>query len=475
MQRIGCELIMPSVNFVYSETFRACSEAMQKAQQGAQRGNKVRFHKTRHVLQAILVSFLLAIPGVPAARGSGGFLLAGVSVEGSKRYKSSEIAPVTGLTPSSGVTFADLKKAADRLASAGVFADVTYRYTTLGNTMTVTFLVQDANDLLRCRFGNFVWFTQQELMQDLRSHVPLFQGYVPPSGKMLGQVETQLQDMLVARGIHAQIQYAAQQIGGSVHGIEFMEVGVALPIKKVEFSGVKGMDVSLLQQAADPLLNQNYDASFVHSFSQGALRRVYRRHGYLLAKFGAPVPHLLSGNAASDAVEVTIPVSEGEQYDLKAIKWSGQSTIPYTKLAKMLHLPVGRPVNAVKLNEEVLGMLPLYHNRGYFVANVTPMAVLDTKTHTAVYQIQIHQGALYRMGALEIAGVDASHARSIERLCRLRRGDPYRADYWKKFLKRAFHHLPPSSSGWRVRTVQKVQDNTKTVNVRLIFSPEASI
>lgn len=313
-------------------------------------------------------------------------------------------------------------------------------------------------------------------MQDLRSHVPLFQGYVRPSGTMLGRVEAQLRDMLEARGIHAQIQYAAQaRLGGAVHGIEFMEVGVALPVRKFEFPGVKGIDVSLLQQAVHPLLNQNYDASFIRKFSQGALRRVYRQHGYLLAKFGAPVPHLLAGVVASNAVEVTIPVSEGEQYDLKAIKWSGQSTIPYTKLAKMLHMPVGRPVNAVKLHEEVLGMLPLYHNRGYFVANVTPTAVLDTKTHTAVYQIQVHQGALYRMGTLEIAGVDASHARLLKRLCRLRRGDPYRADYWKKFLKKALHHLPPSSSGWRVRTVQKVHNSTKTVNVHLIFSPEASI
>lgn len=174
-------------------------------------------------------------------------------------------------------------------------------------------------------------------------------------------------------------------------------------------------------------------------------------------------------------MEVTIPVSEGEQFDLKGITWSGQSTIPYTKLAKLLHAKAGHPLNAVQLHEEALGMLPLFHRMGYFLANAAPKAILDNATHTAVYQIQIHQGAPYRMGKLEIAGVDASHARALERLCRLRASDPYRVDYWNKFFRKALPHLPPSSSGWRVRTVQQIRSKTKTVDVRLIFSPAASL
>lgn len=262
---------------------------MERLLKCGQNGSKLKFHKAQRVLQAIVVSLLLAIPCTLRAQASSAFRLAGLSVEGSSRYKSAEITPVTGLKTGSSVTLADVNKAANRLASTGMFADVTYRYATQGDSMTVTFTVQDANDLLPCRFGNFVWFSRQKLMRDLRSHVPLFEGSVPRAGKMLEEVEAQLRAMLEARGIHAQVQYAAQsQLGGPVRGLEFMEVGVALPVKKIEFPGVKGIDVSLLQKAASPLLNQNYDAPFIRSFSQGALRRIYRRRGYLRRARTAP-------------------------------------------------------------------------------------------------------------------------------------------------------------------------------------------
>lgn len=115
--------------------------AVQEVPAYEQRGDEVNFHSMRYLLQAFLISMLVAFLGVQAAQGSSSFKLAAVSVAGSNRYKSPEITPVTGLTIGSSVTFADLEEAAERLASTGVFADVTYRYTTLGNTMTVTFVV----------------------------------------------------------------------------------------------------------------------------------------------------------------------------------------------------------------------------------------------------------------------------------------------------------------------------------------------
>lgn len=429
----------------------------------------------RRTLTVILALILLAAQSPLAAQNAGVFKLAGVSVTGSKRYDATEIARATGLKIAESLTVDSLKEAASKLASLGVFAQVNYRFETRGNTMTVVFTVEDAARFLPCTFGNFVWFSSQELREGLRSRVPLFDGYAPPGGAMLDLVSAALVAMLETRGIHAQVQFAPQgQVGGPIQGMQFQVVGVPMPVRKIEFTGVEKLDAALLQQAASPLLDKDYDASFTRDFSRAGVAAVYRQRGYLRADFGDPVPHLLPGDSTPNAVAVTIPVTEGEQYGLQEIAWSGDSAIPYGELAKSLHVAVGSPLNAVQLEQDIFSMLLLFHPKGYLMADMRPKAILDDASHSVVYQIQIRQGDLYRLGKLEIAGVDDAHARSLEQLSRLRPGDPYDMTYWNRFMQEVGRQLPPTASGWKLNPQQTIHADTKTVDVRLTLLPAAS-
>ncbi len=430
--------------------------------------------KKAHVVEALLVVFLLVAQSASAAQSAGVFRLAGVSVVGSKRYDASEIARATGLKVAESLTVDSLKQAASRLGSMGVFAQVNYRYATRGNTMTVVFTVEDAGRFLPCTFENLVWFSPQELREGLRSRVPLFDGYAPPGGTMLDLISAALAAMLETRGIRAQVQVSAQgPIGGPVQSMQFRAVGVPMPVRRVEFTGVEKVDPALLQEAARPLLDKDYEASFIGDFSRRGVAAVYRQRGYLRAEFGDPVPHLLTGDSTPNSVAVTIPVSEGEQYRLKEIAWSGDSAIPYSDLEKSLHVAIGSPLNAVQLEQDVLSLLLLFHPKGYLTADVRPKAILDDTSHSAVYQIQIRQGDLYRLGKLEVAGLDDARARSLVQLSRLRPGDPYDATYWNKFLQEAARQLPPTTSGWKFHPEQTIHADTKTVDVRLTFAPVA--
>lgn len=427
------------------------------------------------MVEAILVVFLLAAQSASPAQSSGVFRLAGVNVVGSKRYKSPEIALASGLKVAESVTPDSLREAANRLASTGVFSQVTYRYEIRGSAMTAIFSVQDAAQLFPCSFENLVWFSRQELLEGLRSRVPLFDGSVPPGGTMLDRVSAALVAMLETRGVHAQVEFATEgSIGGPVQSIQFREVGVPLAVRKFEFTGVEKVDPALLHEAARPLLDKDYDGAFIRNYSRGGIAAVYRQRGYLRAEFGDPVPVLLKGEQAPDSVEVTIPVSEGEQYRLKEITWSGESEIPYTELAKSLHVAVGTPVNAVQLEQDVLSMLLLFHPKGYLMADARGKAILDDASRSVVYQIEIQQGDLFRLGKLEIVGLDDARARSLEKLSRLRPGDPYDATYWNTFVREAAHHLPPTGSGWKLHPEQTIHADTKTVDVRLTFLPVGS-
>jgi len=240
-----------------------------------------------------------------------------------------------------------------------------------------------------------------------------------------------------------------------------------MPVRKIEFTGVASIDPAQLQKAASPMIDKDYDASFVRDFSRGGVAAVYRRHGYLRADFGEPVPLLLTGDPAPNAVSVTIPVTEGNQYSLKEITWSGDSAIPYPELGKILHAQVGSPVNAVQLEHDVLEMVRLYHPKGYLNADANPKLTLDDSAHSAACEIQIRQGDLFHMGKLEIAGLDDAHTRSFEQLSRLRPGEPYNALYWDTYLNEVGRKLP---DGWTVSNpVQTIHADTKTVDIRLNF------
>jgi outer membrane protein assembly factor BamA len=427
------------------------------------------------LLLPVLLASIFAVARAPVAESARQFKLAGVKVIGSTRHKESEIVRATGLKLGQPITLDALKEAAGKLGTAGVFAELSYRYQTRGDALMAEFTVKDAAQFLPCAFENLVWFSKEELLNGLSSRVPLFDGSVPPGGAMLDAIASALVAMLEERSIHAQVQFTPKgRVGGPIEGLQFRVVGVAIPVRKIEFTGVQKIDRALLQEAARPLMDKDFEASFIKDFANGAIARVYLRQGYLRAQFGDPVPQLMQADEPRNSVLLIIPVTEGEQYRLKGIGWSGESAIPYRDLANNLRLAPGSPVDAVQLEQDVLSLPLLFHPKGYLHADARWEAILDDATHTAAYQIQINQGDLYRLGKLEITGLDDAHVRSLEKLCRLRAGDPYDSTYWNTFFQEIVSYLPPNASGWKVGRQETFHSDAKTVDVRLTFASRAS-
>ena len=426
-----------------------------------------------------LLFFPLAMILVTAApamtQNAGQFKLAGVTVVGSVRYQESEIVRASGLKLGEFVIVDTLKEAATRLGSAGVFADVSYRYHTRGEALTVEFTVQDAAHFLPCTFENFVWMSRDEVLAGLRSRVPLFYDQVPASGDLLERVSSALEEMLQDHGIQAKVAFSPTgAAGGPVEAIQYRVTGLPIPVLRIDFTGVQKVDPALLQAVARPLIGKEYDASYIAAFSNAGIGLVYRQRGYLQARFGRPVPQLLKEDGSPNSVATTIPVSEGELFTLKEITWSGQSAIPYEELARKIRQRPGTPVDALQLEQDVLALPMLFHANGYLDADARMKPALDDSAHTAAYQIQINQEDLYRLGKLEIAGLDDGHMRSVEKMCRLDHGDPYEPGYWNSLIQQALPSLPRNASGWKASARPTIHKDTKTVDVLLTFAPRAS-
>ena len=399
--------------------------------------------------------------------------LAAVHVTGSRRFSEAEIVRASGLAVGKEVSEPALKDAASRLGATGLFAEVKYRYTTRGPDLTAEFQVSDAPNLLPCKFENFVWFSDDELRSKLHAQVSLFNGEVPTNGNQQEKLRAALEVLLKARGIKGRAQSTPLgREGGPIEAIQFRVEGVAIAVQQVDFKGAAQVEIAALQAAVQPLLGKDYEQTFVSSFAASNLTPLYGQLGYLRVAFGSPVARIVKAGAAGTSVAVTIPINEGQQYRLREIHWTGNTVVASSELAKSIHLNPGEPVNTTQLQTDLEGVQNAYAAKGYLLAAVTPKSTLDDAARTASYELLVREGDLFRMGKLEITGIEPFRAESLRKNCGLKTGDPFDRAYWTTFIQDSARYLAATPAGWKVDFKQAINEADRTVDVTIGFLPE---
>jgi len=106
-------------------------------------------------------------------------------------------------------------------------------------------------------------------------------------------------------------------------------------------------------------------------------------------------------------------------------------------------------------------------------AVVTPQLDLNDADGTASYKLEVKEGDQYRMGDVEIEGLDEKSSTHIREAWTLHQGEPYDSTYVKRFLKDTGDLLPPSIK-WGVTIHEDLNEKEKTVDVTVRFKPKAA-
>jgi outer membrane protein assembly factor BamA len=426
------------------------------------------------------VSMLLVLAGqlwchsaTLAVPQTGRWALSAVHTAGSERFKEQWIAQASGLKPGATVTRDDLQAAAQRLISSGAFGHVAFRYGPGGGGIAVTFDVTDAEQFLDCRFANFIWAADGQLLNGLRARVPLFEGQVSTSGEMADRIDRALEAILRERGVIATVDHAYFQ--SSTHAPISAEVftahGPSLPIREIVFTGNRVVDSAALGKTVQPLIGHEHDEVFEEEFLKGDPADLYSERGYLRVSFGRSQPALINGGGTSGPVRITVPVTEGLQYNFGEIAWSGNRALSGAQLTSQIHLETGRPANGVELDHDLGDVAELYGTQGYLTARAEATPAFDDASRTVSYQVAVTEGDQYRMGQLVVIGIDGAHADMLRRDCKLRRGDPFDQSYWRYFLATNAKDLPAGAGKSKSTFKNQVNHDTRTVDVTLTFNP----
>ena len=428
---------------------------------------------------------LAAIASVPPAQGpqmppSARTLIA-VKVTGTKRYTQNDVVAASGLRIGSTVGEDDFKRASRRLGDTGAFSDIAFSYSYASAGTKLELQVTDADKFLPVRFEDFVWYTDEELRQKLKEHIPLFNGDLPVAGRLPDEVSDVLQALLVEKGVPGHVNYLRYaREGGPIESINYSVSDVLIRVRKVEFTGAGTNELSLLEAAAQRMTDRDYSRSRMGEFIEHQLLPIYHARGYLKASFGPPQPHVVESSTADTGgearnqtfVDVALAVDSGQQYNLSRLEWSGNREIPTETLQSLVSAKPGQPMNMVRLADGLREVKTLYGARGYINSSIKIETQFDDAARVVVMRLEVNEDNVYRMGELDFRGLDNSLTAKLRAAWKLRQGDVYDATYLKEYLPEA-HKLLPRSLDWSVSPHVTANVRDKTVDVDLQYSVKA--
>jgi len=439
--------------------------------------------------RCLAVLLLLGV-GLPLAQSQSSFdhlpasnrLLIDVKVSGTKRYSDDAVIAASGLQIGTTVTEDDFKKAGRRLGDLGVFSDIAYNYSYSSAGTKLSLQVTDADKFVPVRFEDFVWFSDEELLQRIKERAPMFNGEVPLSGNLADRVSDVLQALLVENAIPGNVEYErAGKANGPIDSIVYRVSEVLIQIRNVEFTGAGEADLPALKAAAQRVFDREYSRSVLNALVEHQLLPVYYSRGYLKAAFGEPQPKVVKKPSAASEdggprnltiVDVTFPVTPGRQYKIKALQWSGNKEFSADVLQKMVRAQPGDVANTVRIGDNLKDVQKLYGSHGYATAILKADAEFDDGTGTALIHLNVKEGFVYHMGELEFRGLDNSLTAKLRNAWKLRPGDVYDSTYLSEYLPAA-HKLLPSGLDWDVSSHVTANLRDKTVDVDLIYSVKA--
>lgn len=375
----------------------------------------------------ISLTALAACPPVRAQTAPTSFTVAEIHASGSHRYSDAQIAATAGLKPGDPINNQTLQDITDELAQLGVFSRVNFRFTAKNNRAIVNFDLEDA-PLVPVMFENFPWFTDQELSDEIRRAVPLFDGGAPRGGSLIDEITAALSAKLATRGIKADVEHTLLTEPSSDEEImQFRQDGPNFTVSSVQFNDWAAQHSEKLHDRVSDLVGKAYSRFALELFENEQMRPVYLSAGQIRVKFGVPMFKLseASGGNAPPTVVVQIPIVPGPVFHISGVTWTGNMAIDEAALSRLLLVKAGELADGMQLASGWQEIELEYGHRGYLDAKITPVPQFDDASGTVRYNVNIIEGPEYRMGELVITGLSVDAERRLRNSWRLAPGQVF--------------------------------------------------
>ena len=260
----------------------------------------------------------------------------------------------------------------------------------------------------------------------------------------------------------ATIRTEVRQIPPAAVGITFViKEGPKVKVGKIKFEGNKAIPSRTLRAAMknlkpigiphsiflENIFAKTYDATKLEEDTE-RVRAEYQNRGYFKANVTDPKteihdtghkgPHVpLIQSGPGKAVDITMPVEEGDKYRLGKITFKGNKAITnVAALRSLFPLKDGDIFSREKIAKGLEALRKAYGEYGYI--NYTPItnSTFDDDKKLAYLEIEVDEGKQFTVRRIEFTGNTTTRDKVIRRELALEEGGIYNSRLWELSLLR---------------------------------------
>jgi outer membrane protein insertion porin family len=309
------------------------------------------------------------------------------------------------------------------------------------------------------------------------------------------KAEVVLKDMLAAHGRQfATITTEIRQIPPAAVGITFnVKEGPKVKVGTIRFEGNKMVPTRYLRAAMhnskpvgiprsiflENLFARTFDATKLTEDAE-RVRFAYQDKGYFKAIVEDPktkirdVSHVTwyfpFKSQHGKAVDITVPVEEGERYHLKEITFTGNKALTNTAgLRRLFKIKDGEWFNRTSVSKGLDELRKAYGSLGYINETNIPNTEIDEEHKTISLKIDVDEGKQFYVRRIEFSGNTTTRDKVIRRQLALEEGNVYNSRLWELSLLRLnqlnyFEALKPEQDS---EVHQDVAENTVDIGLKV--------
>ena len=195
------------------------------------------------------------------------------------------------------------------------------------------------------------------------------------------------------------------------------------------------------------LFAKTYDDSKLETDME-LVREAEQNRGYFKANIGQPVTKIrdtghegfhipLLQHGPGKAMDITVPIEEGDQYRLGGITFKGNKFLNNNKaLRSVFPMKDGDIFNRKLFAKGLENLKNAYASQGFINYTPIPVPTFDEQKKTISWEIEVDEGKQFYVRRIEFQGNTTTRDKVIRREVVLEEGQLYNEQYWKLGIQR---------------------------------------
>lgn len=206
--------------------------------------------------------------------------------------------------------------------------------------------------------------------------------------------------------------------------------GPQYKISAINFNGNEAVTAKELLRQMDSKPRTFFrSGSFVQSTLDGDLAKIiayYNENGYVDAEVtNVEIDDVTAEGDKYSMLSITITLSEGPQWLLGNITFSGNEVFSDSEIQNRIYLKPGRINNVTEVMTQMQSIASLYYDNGYIQTQIVPVQEKNEEAHTIDYNIVITESTQSTIEKIVITGLTKTRPYVIERELELHVGDVF--------------------------------------------------